>query len=520
MTRRLVLFAALIAVATTASADRFSGLDRFHREIPIFIGGAFSLDNREASGDIDIIGTDEPRANITIVRTIRGLDDAAVTEGKQMTQPSFTGDDRHRIVRTWLSPMRSGRWSADFAYVVKVPRTVNVTVSSTTSNRIRVSDMRGTVRISNMNGGIVLERLSGAVLVESVNGNISFQAPAEVGNIQLTTINGTVEVHAPTEAAFRWVAEAVKGDIRTTFPIQGNFRGNTFSGYVKEPGRATILMRTLLGNVLLLRNGSTGAQAQSVKNVIQPTAPAAQQQPMRGLVARSLTEAVVNGNLQYATSMGDVTIGEVRGWAIIRTGAGSVEFGSVQGDLQVESNGGPLSLGNIFGQLTARTAAGDVVVESARRGGSIFTGGGIIRLLYSGGPMRLESGGGDIVVRRAAGPVSAETRSGDITITLDHASRSQRVGAKTLKGNLLLNVGAGFGADVEATILTNDANAHAIRSDFPGLTVRRDQVGGKTRIRATGRINGGGERVELSAENGGIQIASQLSATSVVNAPR
>jgi hypothetical protein len=45
--------------------------------------------------------------------------------------------------------------------------------------------------------------------------------------------------------------------------------------------------------------------------------------------------------------------------------------------------------------------------------------------------------------------------------------------------------------------------------DFRGVTVRREQVGNKTRIRATGKINGGGERVELYAEDGDIHISSQ-----------
>jgi hypothetical protein len=39
--------------------------------------------------------------------------------------------------------------------------------------------------------------------------------------------------------------------------------------------------------------------------------------------------------------------------------------------------------------------------------------------------------------------------------------------------------------------------------------VRREQVGNKTRIRATGKINGGGERVELYAEEGDIHISAQ-----------
>ena len=33
------------------------------------------------------------------------------------------------------------------------------------------------------------------------------------------------------------------------------------------------------------------------------------------------------------------------------------------------------------------------------------------------------------------------------------------------------------GADVDATILTSDPSAHSIRSDIPGLSVQREQVG-------------------------------------------
>ena len=48
-----------------------------------------------------------------------------------------------------------------------------------------------------------------------------------------------------------------------------------------------------------------------------------------------------------------------------------------------------------------------------------------------------------------------------------------------------------------------------IHSDFAGLTVKRDQFNGKTRLRATGKIGGGGEKVELYTEDGEIQIEQQ-----------
>jgi hypothetical protein len=180
----------------------------------------------------------------------------------------------------------------------------------------------------------------------------------------------------------------------------------------------------------------------------------------------------------------------------------------VAGKCYVSSLGGPLNLGEISGRLTASTAAGDVLVHAAREGGSISTQAGTIHLLYTGGPTALESGGGDIVVRQAAGPVTAETRSGDIIITIDPSAKSQKMSAKTSNGNVIVNLTPRFAGDLAATLLTSDPDRHRFRSDFPGLKIERDQFNGKTRIRITGAINGGGEKLDLFAEDGGIQLSS------------
>jgi DUF4097 and DUF4098 domain-containing protein YvlB len=511
MMRRSILIAVLLATATSASARQFISTDRKTIEMPMFIAGNFRLENPD--GDIDVVGTDDTVASVYYLKTITGVDEIARDEGAKMALVQITGDERQRIVRTWISPVRRFNWTANFNYVVRLPRTANVTIVSGSSTRIRVADMRGGLRVQNFSGGILLERVMGPTRVDSANGNIVFQTPPQIAaDVRLTSVNGSVEVHTSPAATFRWIAEANRGETKTTLPVSGTFAGTKFSGYLNARGSATLVTNSLMGNVALLRNGSTLSEAQLVREMVpQSAAP-----PTRFIVVPTLPtrpgpfrQQLINGPFEYATTLGDVAIAEIRGDANILTGAGSVQIGAVTGQLQVESRGGPLTLGQILGPLTARTAAGDVIVQSAREGSSITTGGGIIRLLRSIGAARLESGGGDIVVN-ASGPVSAETRSGDITVTLDRAAKSQRVIARTAKGNVLLHVGPGFGADIDATVVTTDANANTIRSEFGGLSVQRDQiVGGRTRIRATGKINGGGERVELFAENGGIQITTQ-----------
>jgi hypothetical protein len=229
---------------------------------------------------------------------------------------------------------------------------------------------------------------------------------------------------------------------------------------------------------------------------------------MQTVEMRPLELLSVSGFFRYFTNLGNIIIGQIHGDANLTTGAGEVALGSVFGNCQVVSRGGPLNLGQILGVLSARTEAGDVVVQSARKGGTIITGGGTIRLLYTGGETTLHSGGGDIIVKQADGPINAETQSGDITIDIDADLKTEKITAKTAKGNVMINVPASFAADIDATVVTSDPDVNNINADFDGLQVRREQIGGKTKIRATGKINGGGDRLELYAEDGGIQIST------------
>ena len=218
---------------------------------------------------------------------------------------------------------------------------------------------------------------------------------------------------------------------------------------------------------------------------------------------------LVDGNWQFATNIGNISVGEVRGDARVETGAGTVQLNTVIGECNVVSHGGEIQLGDIRGPLTAHTDAGNVTVNAARFGGTITTGGGMIRVLLAGASTMLKSGGGDIVVRDARGPVIAETRSGDVTVNVAGNVQAGAVQASTGRGNIVLNVRPQFAADVEATIITYDPDANEIDSDLNGLSVRRESVGRRTKIHATGKLNGGGPRVVLDAEEGDIHINSQ-----------
>ncbi|HEX8169265.1 MAG TPA: DUF4097 family beta strand repeat-containing protein [Thermoanaerobaculia bacterium] len=504
-----VLAAAIVVLAAAELSAAVKKTFRVDQKFTLAPGGTFVLEN--PVGNIEITGTDTPGIEAVVLKTIEGADDAAIAEGNQQTALIVGGDERTRVLRTTVSPNRTRDWGANVAWQLRVPRSVFVRVVSNSSQQIRLTNITGNVYVKNFNGAIVLDNVSGGTTVESVNGSIVYRTPVPHGNVALSTVNGHVTASVKPNTDLRWVAETIKGSIRTTLPVRGRFFGPTFRGSLNAPGGPTLTTVTLMGNVDLVGSGTSAKaavplqQVKTIDSVRAPQAPvnAGPATPRAGTFAQPL----VRGIFRYATNLGDVKVQQIDGDADVFTGAGEVELGAVSGSCKVRSLGGPLILGEILGTLNASTRAGDVLIDSARRGGSIITAGGTIRLLYTAGPTRLVSGGGDITVRQALGAITAETRSGDVVVTLDRDSKTEHIEMKSAKGNLSLNVARGFGADIEAIILTTDPAGDTIVSEIPGLSISKEQdPEGRTRVRATGKLNGGGERVVLQTTDGDIRI--------------
>jgi DUF4097 and DUF4098 domain-containing protein YvlB len=511
-----LLFAAfaILGMSEALSAAPLTATTQVKKEFPLNIGGSFKLEN--GPGNVEIIGHDAPTLLVTATTVITGPDDAAVAEGRRSTILGFFGDAQTRVVRTLVPAIRVTNWSVAVHYSVRVPRTAHVNVVSTTSEKLRVSNIIGNVFVKSFNGTMLLDRVGGATVAESVNGSIVFDpVNGPEANVQLSTINGNIVVAVAPDANFEWSGETVRGDFRTTVNgVRARLLDrNTLRAGVNAPGGPTLVTASMMGNVYLLRKGTKTEQAQSVRagQTIEPA-------PRPNIP--TFRQDSVQGPYLYTTTLGNIYIREVRGGARLSTGAGEVQVDSVIGAVHVQSMGGPLRLGNILGNVDARTEAGDILVNAAREGGTIATGGGIIRLLYTGGATNLVSGGGDIMVRQAAGPIDARTESGDINITVQPTAKTQKVTARTGKGSIVLNVSPRFGADIDATVLTSDPNANTITSELAGLTIRREQVGSKTRIRATGKVNGGGEKVELTSEEGGVQIITRAGSPLTIITPQ
>jgi DUF4097 and DUF4098 domain-containing protein YvlB len=503
VTRMLIVVAALLP-ATQLLATTFSQGTRIVREFAIEPTGSVWIDN--PFGSVEVIGGDGTVVSITAERTIVATDQLAAREAAESVAVAFEGDTKVRLIRTVMPALRNAHATVD--YIIHVPRSVAIKIGSKSADHIRVSHIRGSVTVNGFTGTLIMEDVIGASAISMVNGRIIYDyQDRPMARAEVQAVNADIDINVPSNAKFDWIADTLNGDILTTFfPRGGRFAGTVFHGQINGPGGPIINTSTMMGRVFLNAKGSTGdPRSMRVNLPDHPRAPS----DVLLRPSQKIQLPFVTGDWVFAASVADVAVGEVRGNAHIETGAGEVELGTVFGQCIVTSMGGPLNLGDIVGPLSAHTGAGDVLVRAARMGGDASTDGGLIRVTYAGGPMTLRSGGGDIIVKQTSGAVDAATISGDITITGDPRQRTLKISAHTAQGNVILNVSPRFGADIDATILTSDPDLNEMHIDFTGLAVRREQAGTKTRIHATGKINGGGERVELYAEEGDIHISSQ-----------
>ncbi|HJW96362.1 MAG TPA: hypothetical protein VJ901_22320 [Thermoanaerobaculia bacterium] len=508
---------ALFACASLLAAP-VSHTERFVRDFPLDAGGTLWIE--DPIGAVDVVGSDQDGVSVSVVKVVVAPEGTSLKEGREQTQVLMGGDAKSRLIRTVVNGSPAAKWKSNVAYVVRVPRATTVHITGQMGEHIKVTNIAGTVTAKNTNGEITLDSIDGPVTVDSVNGNIHFLTEARPSDpVQLTTVNGSIEVQVNGDSNLDWIAQSITGDFKTNLALRSpRIALNTMRGIVNGPGGPSLVTTAVMGDVFLLSRGGSPNEIRSVKMaVVRPAVPGPQATPVASLgvlqqqarVIETIEQPLVNGPFMYATKLGNFRIGEIRGLASIQTGAGQVYLGTVTGNCSVRSMGGPLELGDIYGDLNAHTEAGEILVRNARKGGELSTGGGTLHVIYAGGAISLHNGGGDIIVNQAVGAVEADTRSGDVMVTMDPRLHTQHVSVKTTKGNIVLNIGGRFAADIDATILTTDEEAAGVRSDFNGLTIKRDTFNGKTRVRATGKIGGGGEKIELYTEDGEIQITQQ-----------
>jgi hypothetical protein len=107
-------------------------------------------------------------------------------------------------------------------YVFRVPRGMSLSLSSVIRGDVTVRGMQGEIEATVTDGDVVFEEISGPVVVQAVNGDVMarFAALATKAPSSINSVNGTVDIAVPAEAAATLELRTINGDILTDLPVQ------------------------------------------------------------------------------------------------------------------------------------------------------------------------------------------------------------------------------------------------------------------------------------------------------------
>ncbi len=167
----------------------------------IDVEGARTLKVSLISGQVDIVGHDEPGIRVEI-HSVSGRELKVAVEGDtlEIDHPQLGWDN-------WLDVFKSFRGNARADVSIMVPRDIHLKFGVVNAEAL-ISGIRDDASISTVNGDLVLDGITGNLQVNSISGEISVRN--HTGRLAVHAVNADVTVSG---AVSGMTSETVSGDV-------------------------------------------------------------------------------------------------------------------------------------------------------------------------------------------------------------------------------------------------------------------------------------------------------------------
>ncbi len=216
--------------------------------------------------------------------------------------------------------------------------------------------------------------------------------------------------------------------------------------------------------------------------------------------------------LEASTSGGDIDADFIDINVSLSTSGGDINVGKTKSDVHLRTSGGDIEIDEVGGSLDASNSGGDIYVKLVKGACNLHTSGGDIEIDAALHNVKATTSGGDILLSAAAGSIYAHTSGGDVEVrkVLHKAFKDNSIDLASSGGNIRIYLPDNIKADIFSRITVhNKWDKNQIRSDFP-LDITKEIKGSKLIITGKGRINGGGDPVNLKTSSGNIIISRLL----------
>lgn len=225
------ILSGVILSCTNAPAQEPKFTETIKKEFVVSPNSVLAVYNTE--GFIKVEGYDGNKVLIEIDKTISGKTNEIVEEGKREFKLEFEQKADSVIVyisEPWDSrPNRNQeRWKkndqrkiqyhCNLNFTIKVPKSMNLAVSTVNNGDISVTDVSGFMKVNNINGKITVKNAQKANDIHTINGDVNINYTAlPPDNAKYYTLNGNLTVVFPNNLSADCSFKSFNGDFYTDF---------------------------------------------------------------------------------------------------------------------------------------------------------------------------------------------------------------------------------------------------------------------------------------------------------------
>ena len=215
------------AAVVTAAKDE---TEKFEQSYPLSANGRVSVSN--VNGSIEMIAWDRNEVHLVatkIADSKESLDDVELRIDAQAN--SFSVETKYKDM-SWKNNQRR---KLEVHFKVSVPRTAVLNEIETVNGSVIAANFTNITKISAVNGSVNASNLRGTADLSTVNGtvNADFDRVESGSRIELSTVNGRVNLIIPSDTNATVKADSLNGSITNGFglPIRkGEYVGRDLHG--------------------------------------------------------------------------------------------------------------------------------------------------------------------------------------------------------------------------------------------------------------------------------------------------
>ncbi len=205
----------------------------------------------------------------------------------------------------------------------------------------------------------------------------------------------------------------------------------------------------------------------------------------------SIKIASLSGTQTFTTSGGSLKIDDLDGIIRGRTSGGSIDVAKCSKEISLETSGGSIRATDLHGRIDLKTSGGSLTLNNLNGDIVAHTSGGSVKGEDIKGKLNTGTSGGSVRLANVSGSLKASTSAGSIEVSL--SSLGEYVDLSSSAGSVRVTMPLDKGLDLN---LRGNKVSIPLKN-FDG-NVEKDRVSGK--------MNGGGVPVTLSASSGSVYV--------------